>query len=1035
MLTRFFLQRPRFAQVLALIIFISGLLSLPLLPTLEYPDVTPPQVYVNAHYPGATASQVERNVANPIEQQINGLDNLLYSSSNSANDGSMNMEVTFAAGTDLDIATLAVQNRVTLAQSYLPLEVRERGVQVFKKNPTQLMFVVFYSDNPEHSDIWLSNYVSLNIMDNLSRLPGVSDVMIYGNKEYSLRIWLDPDRMASLGLTPKDVEDALYDQHLEVISGKVGQKPSLDHQQLEYVIEVEGLLLTTEEFEQVVIRRSKDGKLVRLGDIAQVEQGSKDYDFVNRLDNAHAILLSVYQTPDSNAIEVSQAIHKELEQLNKRLPAGLSYIVPYDSSLFVKETLSELKWTLLLTIALVILVIYLFLADWKATLIPAITIPVSLVGSFTVLYVLGYSLNTVTLFGLVLAVGIVVDDAIVVVENVQRQMQENRLSAHSAVVAAMKEVTGPVIATTLVLLAVFFPIGFIPGTSGQFYKEFGVATSSAVLISSICALTLSPSMCALLLNEKDRARHPLQLWLQSGFQWITDAYLNITRWCLKHWSMALVILLASIIVVCWQFKVLPKGFIPIDDRGYFFVFVQLPDSHSVNRTDKVLKDVVSIIQNEKEVEHTVAVTGYSPVSGFNASNSGFVAVILNPWSERKNRDSSSFAVIDRVQQSLEGISSASIMAIPPSAIPTMSMLSGFNFKLQDRLQQSPRTLSRMLDIVMAQIEARPEIQRPFSTYRANEPHLKVIIDRQKLLNQNVKMSSLQNTLQSYLGTRYLGYYYKFGRLYNTILQAQTKDRTTPEDLLELHVRNEDGKMVPLKTLVEIQPHMGPSNLEHYNLIRSASISGQAAPGYTTEDAMRAMEDIARQLPDSFTYEWSGLSLQQLESSQWTVLILLLALLFSYLFLVAQFESWLLPIAVMASIPISLAGALLALYLSGLDNNIYAQLGIVLLIGLAAKNAILIVEFARHREQEGDTLFSAASTAARLRFRAVTMTGLSFILGVLPLVMASGAGASARISLGLPVFWGMLSVAILSTLLTPAYYLVIRTVHIHWNKGR
>ncbi|MET4693386.1 efflux RND transporter permease subunit [Endozoicomonas lisbonensis] len=1035
MLTRFFLQRPRFAQVLALIIFISGLMSLPLLPTLEYPDVTPPQVYVNAHYPGATASQVERNVANPIERQINGLDNLLYTSSRSANDGSMSLEVTFAAGTDLDIAALAVQNRVTLAQSYLPQEVRERGVQVLKKNPTQLMFVVFYSDNPEHSDIWLSNYVSLNIMDNLSRLPGVSDVVIFGNKEYSLRIWLDPDRMASLGLTPQDVENALYDQHQEIISGKVGQRPSREHQQLEYVIETEGLLFSPDDFKQVVIRRSKEGKLVRLGDIADVEQGSKDYDFIDRLDNAHAIHLSVYQTPDSNAIEVSQAIQKELEQLSKKLPSGLSYTVPYDSSLFVKETINELKFTLLLTIALVILVIYLFLADWKATLIPAVTIPVSLVGSFTILYVLGYSLNTVTLFGLVLAVGIVVDDAIVVVENVQRQIQENGLPPGSAVVAAMKEVTGPVIATTLVLLAVFFPIGFIPGTSGQFYKEFGIATSSAVMISSICALTLSPSMCALLLKEKYSTGHPLQARLLSGFRQLTDFYLRVTQWCLKHWSVALITLLASIIVVCWQFKVLPGGFIPNDDRGVFFAFVQLPDSHSVDRTDKVLKEAVTIIQKEEEVEHTVAVTGYSPMYGFNASNSGFIAVILKPWSERKNRRSSSLAVMNRVQEKLDSIASANVMAMPPSAIPTMSLLGGFNFKLQDRLQQSPQALAQMLDIVMEQISTRPEIQQPFSTYRATEPRLKVIIDREKLLNQNIRMSSLQNALQSYLGTRYLGYYYKFGRPYNTILQAQTKDRTTPEDLFELYVRSEDGKMVPLKTLVEIQPATGPSNLEHYNLIRSASIGGQAAPGYTTEDAMKAMEAIAEQLPDSFTYEWSGLSQQQLESGQWTVVILLLAILFSYLFLVAQFESWLLPIAVMASIPISLAGALLALYLSGMDNNIYAQLGMVLLIGLAAKNAILIVEFARHREQEGNTVFNAARMAARLRFRAVTMTGLSFILGVLPLMLASGAGATARISLGLPVFWGMLTVAILSTLLTPVYYLLIRSVHIHQGKGR
>ena len=513
--------------------------------------------------------------------------------------------------------------------------------------------------------------------------------------------------------------------------------------------------------------------------------------------------------------------------------------------------------------------------------------------------------------------------------------------------------------------------------------------------------------------------------MHSGFQRLTGWYLKVTQLFLRYRFISLAILLLAGIIVVWQFKTLPRGFVPNDDRGFFYVTAQLPDSHSIQRSDKVLQDIIAIMQEEEEIAHTISVTGFSPMSGFNSSSSGFVVAILKPWHERTSPASSSFAVMARVQAKAASIVSADIIAMPPSAIPSLSLFGGFNFKLQDRIQQSPQELAKTLDFMMEQIGHRPEIQQSFTTYRADEPHLKVTIDRQKLLKQNVKLSSLQNTLQSFLGTRYAGHYYKYGRIYDTTLQAQAKDRMTPEDLLELHVRSEDGKMVPLKTLVDIKPHLGPSNLEHYNLLRSATIGGQPAPGYTTEDAMKAMEDIAEQLPENFTYEWSGMSLQKLEAGQWTALILMLAILFSFLFLVAQFESWLLPVVVIASIPISLAGALLALSLSGMDNNIYAQLGMILLIGLAAKNAILIVEFARHREQEGESIFVAATNAARLRFRAVMMTGLSFILGVLPLMLATGAGATARISLGLPVFWGMLAVAILSTLLTPAYYLVIR----------
>ena len=1029
MLTQFFLERPRFAQVIALVIFICGLLCLPMLPTLEYPEVTPPQVQVKAFYIGATADQIERAVANPIELQVNGVENMMYMSSRSANDGTMTLTVTFKPGTDPDIAALSVQNRVELAKPWLPREVLEYGVDIRKSFSTQLMFVSLYSNNPAHDETWLSNYVSLNLKENIARLPGVGQVELLGKKDYSLRIWLDTDRMTSLGLTPADVEKAVSDQNRELVAGKVGQGPSRQSQPMEYVIEANSLLKSPEEFADIVLRRGADGKELKLGDIARIEQGAENYNFIKRLDDAYAIHLSIFQTSDANGIEVSNTVRQELARLSEHFPEGMRYMVPYDSSNFVRETVRELEKALLLTVVLVILVIYLFLADWKATLVPTVTIPVSLVGSFALLYMLGYTLNTVTLFGLVLAVGIVVDDAIVVVENVQRQIQENRLSTSAAVIAAMKEVTSPIIATTLVLLAVFFPIGFIPGTSGQFYKEFGVATSSAVVISSLCALTLSPAMCAQLLST-DRPVYDKSLKgrLQILLRSITAIYLRATAFLLRNIWLAILILAGAAILVYWQFKTLPKGFVPNDDRSFFYIITQLPDSHAINRTDQTIQQLIDLALQQDEVIHTISVTGFSPITMTSSSSSGFVAVMLKPWHERLAPSSSAHAVMMRVQQQLSFVKSAESITIPPSAIPALSMYGGFDFKLQDRNQHTPQQLSEVLDKVLDEARKRPEILLAFSLYRANEPRLEVVLDRHKLKNQDVSLVELQDSLQSHLGSRYIGRYFKYGRVYQVLVQADEKDRSAPDDILELHARAGNGKMVPLSTLINVHPKLGPSNLERYNLYRTASIIGQPAPGYTTEDAMKAMEEIAGTLPDDYGFEWSGLSLQQRESGQWTALILILATLFAYLFLVAQFESWILPLAVMASIPLSMAGAFIGISAAGFDNNIYVQLGLILLIGLAAKNAILIVEFARARERLGETPFDAALASARLRFRAVTMTGLSFIFGVLPLLLTQGAGALGRQSVGTPVFWGMLTVAILSTLLTPAFYLLMRKMH-------
>ncbi|WP_263322302.1 efflux RND transporter permease subunit [Endozoicomonas sp. Mp262] len=1026
MLTRYFLHHPRLSQIIALVIVICGLLCLPLLPTLEYPQVTPPQIEVRATYIGATADQVERAVATPIEQEVNGIENLLYLSSQSASDGSMTLTATFKPHTNTDIAALTVQNRVERAKPWLPQEVLDYGVTTQKSYSTQLMFINLYSSNPEHNSTWLSNYASLYLKNALARLPGVGNVDILGKQDYSLRIWMDSARMTSLGLTPADIEAAVRDQNREIIAGKVGQSPGKNNQQLEYALEVNGLLGQPEEFENIILRKSSNDKVLKLGDVARIEQGADNYNIINRLDDHSAIHLAIYQEPDANGLNVSKAIKAEMERLSGRFPGGVHYMIPHDISTFVKETIKELQVALFLTILLVSLVIYLFLTDWRATLIPIVTIPVSLIGSFAILYSLGYSLNTVTLFGLVLAVGIVVDDAIIVVENVQRQIHDNHLKPYDAVMATMKEVTAPVIATTLVLIAVFLPIGFIPGTSGQFYKEFGIATSSAVLISSLCALTLSPVMSASLLGKPNQPNR-LQQGLNNILASISSVYLSWTAFLLKKLWLALSLLVIASALTLWLFKTLPKGFIPNDDRGFFFVAIQLPDSHALNRTDQVAKKINQLLMSEPEIEHTITVTGLNLLTFTASPSAALMVAMLKPWEQRKSRQSSVDAIMGRIQKKLYELEEAMALAIIPSAIPAISSLGGFDYKLQDQNNHTTTELSELLTSVLNEAQQQPEILYAFSSYRANEPRILLEVDRKKLRNQGISLASVHDALHSHLGSKYIDKYHKYGRIYQIKIQSDSSYRASPDDIEAIHVKNDQGKMVPLTTLVTTRPIQSPSTIEHYNLFRTASISGQPTLGYSTEEAMRAMERISSNLPDGYDFDWSGLSLQQRESGKLTAAVLVLAILFAYLFLVAQLESWILPLAVIVSIPLSLAGALTGLYMSGLDNNIYAQLGLILLVGLAAKNAILIVEFARHRELEGSTTEQAALTAAKLRFRAVMMTGLSFILGVMPLLISSGAGATGRASLGTPVFWGMISVAILSTLLTPAFYLCVRKI--------
>lgn len=1026
MLSKTFISRPKFALVISIVITIAGLISMALLPVNMYPQITPPQVQISASYPGASAQIVEESVIRPIEEQVNGVEDMMYIESTSSNNGTANITVYFKVGTDTDIAQVNVQNRVALAEAGLPEEVKRQGVSVKKKSSSMLLGINLYSNQENIDAIFLSNYATNYLTEPLGRINGVASAEVMGEQTYSMRLWLRPDRMASLGLTVSEVQAALQEQNTIVAAGKLGAAPSAPSQQFEYSIQAKGRLKTPEEFGQTIIRSSKDGNFVRLHDIARIELGAASYSTTAKLNQQDTAFIVIYQLTEANATQVANDVKARMAELAKQLPDGVEYSIPYDTTEFINRSIDEVVVTLVQAVGLVILVVFLFLQNWRATLIPTVAIPVSLVGTFAFMMMMDYSINLITLFGLVLAIGIVVDDAIIVIENVERILKEEKLPIKEAVTKAMEQVSGPIVATTLVLLAVFVPVGFMPGITGELYKQFSVTISFAVLISSLNALTLSPALCALLLSEK--AMKPIK-WL-APFENIitrsTNGYSKVINFILKRTARMALFAVVIFAAAGWLVKTVPTGFVPAEDQGFLFVDVQLPDAAASGRTQDVMHKLGDIVKNEPAATDFIAVSGFSLLGGA-GSNNALGIVVLKDWEERTSPELGLRAVLTRLMGQFWAMPDAQIMAFNPPSIPGLGTSAGFEFRLQDSEGREPAELAQVLNGLIYEANQRPELSNVYSTFRANVPQYFLEIDRNKAKAQGVALSDIFLTLQAQLGSLYINDFNQFSRTYRVIMQAESRFRQNPADLQYYYVRNDEGAMVPLTTLAKLEPILGPTSLTHFNLYRSASISGQPAAGYASGDAIKAMQELAEQLPTGYVYEWAGQSKQEIEAGNMAPILFGLAVVFVYLFLVAQYESWTIPFSVIAAVPLALFGAMLALYVIGMENNIYAQVGLVLLIGLSTKTAILIVEFAMEERAAGKSIFEAALNAARLRFRAVLMTALSFVLGVLPLVFASGAGAGSRISLGITVLFGMLAATIFGTLLVPLFYTLVQSM--------
>ncbi len=1034
--SRFFVDRPVFAGVLSVLIVVAGLLGLRALPISEYPEVVPPSIVVRATYPGANPEVIAQTVATPLEEQINGVEGMLYMSSQATSDGVMTLTVTFKLGTDPDKAQQLVQNRVSQAEPRLPEEVKTIGITTVKSSPDLMMVVNLISPDNRYDITYLRNYGVLNIKDRLARIDGVGQVQVFGSGDYSMRVWIDPQKAAEHGLAASDVTNAIRGQNVQAAAGTIGASPSLSGVDLQLNVNAQGRLQTPEQFGNIIVKTGSNGEITRLRDVARIELGAADYSLRSILDGKPAVAIPVFQSPGSNAITISDEVQKTMEELKTAMPDGVSYEIVYDTTKFVRSSIEKVVDTLLEAIALVVIVVILFLQTWRASIIPLIAVPVSIIGTFAVMYVFGFSINALSLFGLVLAIGIVVDDAIVVVENVERNI-ENGLSPRAATYKAMKEVSGPIIAIALVLVAVFVPLAFITGLSGQFYRQFALTIAISTVISAFNSLTLSPALASLLLQDHHAKRDWLTRAMDAAFGWFfrgfnkafgaaSRGYGKGVGGLLSRKSIVMLVYLALAGATYGLFNAVPGGFVPAQDKQYLIGFAQLPDAASLDRTEDVIKRMSDIAMAEPGVAHAIAFPGLS-INGFtNSSNAGIVFVTLKDFEERKSPALSGGAIAMSLNQKFGAIQDAFIAMFPPPPVNGLGTTGGFKMQLEDRAGLGYQVLDEANKAMIAKAYQTPELTGIFSAYQINVPQLYADLDREKAEQLGVPVTDVFETLQIYLGSLYVNDFNAFGRTYSVRVQADAKFRAQPEDIGKLKVRSASGQMIPLSALLKVNATTGPERTNRYNGFLSADINGGPAPGFSSGQAQAAIEKIADEtLPKGISFEWTDLTYQQILAGNSGVVVFPLALLLVFLVLAAQYESLALPIAIIMIVPMGVLAALTGIWLTGGDNNIFTQIGLVVLVGLSAKNAILIVEFARELEFEGRTPVQAAIEASRLRLRPILMTSMAFIMGVVPLVVSTGAGAEMRAAMGVAVFSGMIGVTFFGIFMTPVFYVLVR----------